>query len=229
MSITYYKDMIQGTDEWFEARAGCITASNINVLMTPKGLPAKNEKVRNYAYELVAQRETKRVEASFQSMDMERGQIQEDLAREIYSESYEEVEQCGFITRQFDGFKLGASPDGLVGEDGGIEIKSRLSKFQIKAIANDKIDPSFMNQIQTSLLVSGRQWWDFVQYSNGMPLFAKRVLPDQTRQQAILEAVVAFEELTNEIQARYQKNSVNLVQTPYVDLMMDDEINESEA
>ena len=228
MAIKYFYDIEQGSNAWFDARLGIVTASNINTLLTPKGKPAKNDKVKQYAYELIAQRETWRVDDTYISFDMERGKIQEDIARNVYHEAYNEVRICGFILNTDHGFKLGASPDGLVGDEGGIEIKSRKTKFQIQTVADDVIDPKFMNQIQACMLVSGRKWWDFVQYSNGMPLYVKRVLPDAAIQDAIIEAVKSFEEMCSEIRERYNKNMMNLVKTKYVEIMMDDEITESE-
>jgi len=228
MPIKYYHDVEQGSNAWFEHRLGLVTASNINTLLTPTGKPAKNEKVKNYAYEIAAQRETWRVEPTFLSFDMERGHIQEGLARQVYSESYAEVKLCGFITNDDHGFKIGASPDGLVGDDGGVEIKSRLSKFQIQAVAEDIIDPLYMNQIQACLLVSGRAWWDFVQYSNGMPMFVKRVFPNPETQQAILDAVSEFEKTVKEIRKKYNENVKSFVKTSYVDLTLDDEIEGTE-
>ncbi len=224
MAIKYYYDIEQGTDAWYDARLGLITASNINTLLTPKGKPATGQKVKMYAYELAAQRTRWLVDNTFQSFDMERGHIQEGIARNYYSDAFEDVRECGFITNTDLGFKWGASPDGLVGEDGGIEIKSRLSKFQIKTVCEDEVPDEYMNQIQATMLVSGRKWIDFVSYSNGLPLYVKRVFPDAERQAAIIDAVTAFEQLIKDIQADYNKKSEKLVKTEYVEITLDDEI-----
>lgn len=226
--IKYFYDIEQGSNEWFDVRLGIVTASNINTLLTPTGKPAKNEKVENYAYEIVAQRETWRVESTYQSFDMERGHLQEDIARNIYSENYNEVNQCGFVLNTKHGLKIGCSPDGLVGCDGGIEIKSRLSKFQIKTVVEGEVDQQYTNQIQACLLVTERKWWDFVQYSNGMPMYVKRVLPDLEIQESILESVKSFEDMCCDISEKYNKNVKSLIKTDYVDFMMDDEIMPSE-
>jgi hypothetical protein len=225
MAIKYRYDIEQNTPAWIDCRLGIVTASNINLLMTPKGEPAKNEKVRQYAFELVGQRQTWRVENTFQSFDMERGHIEEEIAKNIYSESFAEVKNCGFVLNTDYGFKLGCSPDGLVGEDGGIEIKSRKIKFQIETVAFDVVEPEYINQIQCTLLVTGRKWWDFVQYSNGMPLYVKRILPDAERHEKIINAVASFEGLCDDITRRYEVNMKNLVKTKYVEIKMDDEID----
>ncbi len=229
MSIKYYWELEQNTPAWIDTRLGIVTASNINTLLTPKGEPAKNEKVRGYAYELIAQRETWRVEDTFMTFDMERGHIQEEIAKGIYAQSYSEYKNCGFILNTDHGFKLGCSPDGLIGDDGGLEIKSRKTKFQVQTVADDYVDPLYINQIQCCMLVSGRKWWDFVQYSNGLPLYVKRILPDEERQAKIIDAVREFELMCAEIRERYNKNSMGLVKTEYVDMTPDDEILESEV
>ena len=182
MKREYIFELQQGSDEWLQARCGVVTASVVKQLLTPQGKVAKNATSRSLVYEIAAQRLTGHVEESYISYDMERGKIQEEFARDAYSEVYAPVQECGFITLEDEGIKIGASPDGLVGEDGGIEIKSRLAKFQVSTITNGGVPSEYMCQIQTTLLVSGREWWDFVQYSNGMPLYVERVYPDQVYQ-----------------------------------------------
>jgi len=228
MPIKYFYDIEQGGNAWFEARLGVVTASKMNLLLTPTGKPAKNEKVLDYAYKIVGERATWRMDYEYQGFEMERGQIEEDLARNIYNDKYADVRLCGFVENNDYGFKIGASPDGLVGDDGGIEIKSRLTKFQIKTVVEDVIDQQYMNQIQACLLITGRKWWDFVQYSNGMPLYVKRVFPDQAIHAAIIEACTAFDAMCKEIKSKYMKNSETLVVAPYVENVMGDEISESE-
>lgn len=88
---TQYHDVEQGTDEWHMLRLGIVTASNINVLVTPTGKAAKGEKVRAYACEIASQRELRIPGDNFQSFDMKRGHIQEGIARDCYSENYSSV------------------------------------------------------------------------------------------------------------------------------------------
>jgi len=226
--INYYHNMIQYSEEWWKARLGILTASNMGILVTPvKQQISKSNSVTGFAYELAAQRETQHVEETYQSWDMERGHIEEDLARTIYSKNYEEVIECGFITREFDDFILGISPDGLVGVDGGIEIKCRKQKFQVQTIISGEVPNEHILQIQTSLLVTERKWWDYVQYSNGMPMFVKRVLPDLDLHKKIIEAGSKFEKTVKLIQENYQYKSKNLVVADRVDHMHGDEITPS--
>jgi len=224
MKITYYHNMLQGSDDWFKARLGLITASNMKLLLTPSGKIASNDKVRQFAFEIAAQRETQFAEDSYQSWSMERGIIEEDLARTIYSKNFDEVIECGLITKTFDNFTIGCSPDGLVGTKGGIEIKSRIQKYQVQTIVKDDVPSEYMLQIQTALLVTERSWWDYIQYSNGMPMYVCRVVANEEMMDKILEAVTLFEDTVSKIQEVYKVKSNAFVKCERVDHMHGDEI-----
>jgi YqaJ-like recombinase protein len=201
--ITVYQDLIQGSDEWTACRKGMLTASEMHHIITPTGKPAKNEKMRAHAYELLAQRITGHVEPSYYNDDMLRGQDDEIDARTLYSERYAQVVECGFIVRDFGDFKIGYSPDGLVGDDGAIEVKGRRQKLQVQTIINGEPPAENMMQVQTGLLVSGRAWVDFLSYSGGLPMAVYRVLPDETTHAAILDAAAAFEQFIGESGDRF--------------------------
>jgi predicted phage-related endonuclease len=211
--ITYHKELEQGSPEWLQARCGLLTASEMKLLVTPTLKVAANDKVRMHLYELCAQRTTRYVEPSYVSEDMMRGNFEEVEARIIYNDKISPITDMGFITNDKWGFTIGYSPDGLVGDDGLIEIKSRKQKFQLQTIANDEIDSDYMIQLQTGLLVSERKWIDFIQYSNGMPLFVKRVLHDEVIQKAIVEAGKKFEEEAKVLIEKYSANAVNFLPT----------------
>lgn len=205
--ITYHQELEQGSDEWLQARCGLLTASEMKLIITPTLKIANNDKVRMHLYELCAQRINKYVEPSYVSDEMLRGNFDEFEARTIYNDKISPVKQVGFITNDKFGFTIGYSPDGLVGEDGAIEIKSRKQKFQIQTITTDAIDTDYLIQLQTGLLVSERKWCDFIQYSNGMPLYVKRVFPDMVIQNAIIEAAGDFDRKANEIIELYNANA----------------------
>ena len=193
MTVTYHDSFIQGSEEWMAARCGLITASEVRLFITPTLRVASNDKERSHLFELLAQRITNYVEPSYVGDDMLRGQEEEILARYTYSEKYGPVEECGFITNDRWGFTIGYSPDGLVGENGLIECKSRRAKFQVETILAHQVPAEHMMQCQTGLLVSERQWLDFVSYCGGLPMVTIRVYPDPVIQTAILEAAEAFE------------------------------------
>ena len=101
------------------------------------------------------------VEPVIPTRDMERGTLDEPYARDAYAKfTGVEVEEVGFMVRDFDGYKLGYSPDGLVGDDGLIEIKSRQPKVHLAHILADRVPAENMAQLQTGLLVSGRDCFD---------------------------------------------------------------------
>lgn len=196
MTLQIFEDLEQGTDEWLAARCGIVTASVVGQLITPKTIkPAANDTSRSLTAALAAERITGHVEPMHVSADMERGTLDEPYAREIYSEHYAPVTEVGFMVRSFEhgGFRIGYSPDGLVGDDGLIEIKSRNQKIQLATILADEVPLANMAQIQCGLLVSGRKWCDYVSYSGGMPLYVKGVTPDLDWFEAIINAVKSFE------------------------------------
>ena len=203
MSITTYPTLMQGTDEWFAARRGMVTASVIGKLLTATLKVADNDTSRGLALTLTAERITGNIDPSFLSADMWRGVEDEPVARDLYAERYAPVEQLGFIVRDFGDYQIGYSPDGLVGDDGLIECKSRLQKIHLQTILNDRVPDENMAQLQCGLLVSGRAWVDYVSYWGGMPLWVKRVTPDLSWQAAILAAVEALEESAADMTARY--------------------------
>jgi len=192
--ITHYPDLLQVSEEWIAARCGMLTASEVRHIITPKMLPAKNEKMRAHACELLSQRITKYVDPRYVSDDMLRGQDDEIDARELYSKRYAPVQEMGFIVRNFGEFLIGYSPDGLVGDDGTIEVKSRRAKLQIETITNGSMPAEHMVQVQTGLLVSDRKWCDYLSYSAGLPMAVYRIAADPAMHDAIIAAAHEFED-----------------------------------
>ena len=191
--ITHHRHLIQGSDEWLAARCGMLTASEMKLIITPGFKLASNDKERAHLYELLAQRITRHVEPHYVSDDMLRGHEDEIEARDMYAAQYAPVQDVGFITNDRWGFTLGYSPDGLVGDDGLIECKSRRQKFQVEVVINGEVPAEHMIQLQTGMLVSERKWCDYVSYSGGLPMVTVRVHADDTMQAAILDAAMAFE------------------------------------
>lgn len=203
--ITHHPDLIQGSEEWHAARCGILTASEMKLIITPTLKPARNDKERAHLYELLAQRITRHVEPAYVSDDMLRGREDEIDARMLYAQHYAPVRDVGFITNNRWGFTIGYSPDGLVGDDGAIECKSRRQKFQVETIISGEMPEDYMIQVQTGLLVSGRRWCDFVSYSGGLPMATIRVYPIPEIQAAIIEAATAFEARLADALARYRE------------------------
>lgn len=156
--------------------------------------PSAGDYARDLTLLLAAERITGWTDPTFTSDDMWRGIEDEPKARAVYSEHYAPAAETGFMVEDRWGFQIGYSPDGLVGDDGLIEIKSRRSKAQLATIIADQVPAENMAQLQCGLLVSGRKWIDYVSFCAGMPLYVKRVLPDAEWFRAIVDAVSAFEE-----------------------------------
>lgn len=205
--IAYHPDLIQGEQAWLDARCGLLTASEMKLIITPTLKVASNDKERAHLYELLAQRITRYVEPSYIGDAMLRGMDDEIDAVATYSKEYAPVTSVGFVTNDKWGFTIGYSPDGCVGDDGLVEAKSRNQKLQIKTlveyVAAGAIDPDFMIQVQTGLLVTERGWCDLISYCSGLPMATVRVYPDDKVQAAIIEAASAFEERLTTAHAKF--------------------------
>lgn len=183
-------DIAQGSDEWLLARSTIPTAS-----CASKVLAKGQGKTRlSYMYELIGCIVTGEPSSKWQGNEhTERGHIDEPIAIDLYQRrTGSVVEPCGFI-RNHDGIGgAGYSPDGLVGDDGAIECKSRLAHIQAELLDTGKVPRDAMLQIQFGLWVCGRDWCDYVSYCKGMPLFVKRVDSDATIQAEIAAEVERF-------------------------------------
>ena len=218
LSLEIFNDLIQGEPEWLAARCGILTASVVGQLITPKTIkPATNDTSRGLTATLAAERITGHVEPMQTSQAMERGTLDEPYARELYSEHFAEAVEVGFLVRDDWGFRLGYSPDGLVGEGGLIEIKSRNQRIQLATILADEVPLTNMAQCQAGLLVSGRDWLDYVSYSGGLPLYVKRVLPDPKWFTAIIEAATEFEAAAQLMIDTYRAVTADMPATKRID------------
>ncbi len=199
-----HENIEQGTDEWLALRRGIMTASEMKHIITPTLKTANNDKSRAHMWELLAQRVSGFVEPAFISDDMLRGKMDEVDALIDYGKHYGDFRQVGFITNDKWGVTIGYSPDGLVGDKGGIEVKSRRQKFQIETIINGTMPDDFLIQVQTGMLVAELDWIDFVSRCAGLPQVTIRVYPDKTVQDAIVAAAKEFEEKLQENLNKYQ-------------------------
>ncbi|MHA7210819.1 lambda exonuclease family protein [Arthrobacter sp. MDT1-65] len=172
---------------------------------------ADNDTSRALILNLAAERITGYVEESPTSKSMERGQLDEPYARFAYADHVgTPVKEVGFMLRQYDGYTLGYSPDGLVNDDGLIEIKSRNQRIHLRTILEGRVPAANMAQVQTGLLVSGRDWCDYVSYCGGMPLLPIRVHPEPAWFDAILRATEWAESAISNIIATYDERRQGL-------------------
>lgn len=158
--------------------------------LPPVYVPADNDTSKALILALAAERITAHIEETYPTRDMARGIFAEPYARDLYAEhcTDKKVTECGFMIRDFGGFKIGFSPDGLVGDDGLIEIKAPKQRGHLSTIVSGKVPAMHMAQLQTALLVSGRKWIDFISYNAGMHLWPTRVTADPAWHAAILAA-----------------------------------------
>lgn len=196
----------QGTYQWYQAHCGMLTASRIARLLTVKGKRADNEAVRALINEMAFQRLTGCSDYIPETFAMVREHDDKDEAREIYSREIARLSLMGFMTRDFDGVTLGYSPDGLVGDDGLIEIKSRTQKFQLGTIINVTVPDEYKTQIQAGLMISGRSWCDFISFPacGGGKMLVMRTEADEACQARLMEAVLETEAKINAQMALYK-------------------------
>jgi putative phage-type endonuclease len=185
----------QGSPEWFAMRLGKVTASRIaDVLAKVKTGEAVTRE--DYRTELVVQRLTNQPSEPFTNAAMEHGIAYEPIARITYEEKASVfVEQVSFVEHPTIEW-FGCSPDGLVGEDGLIEIKCPSSKNHIKYLLNGKPPVKYVPQMQCQMAVTGRKWCDFVSYDPRLPedlqLFVVRLERDVSFIMSMEEEVDKF-------------------------------------
>lgn len=225
MTLTVYENLEQGSSEWLEARRGIITASEVGKLVTSTLRIADNETSRGLIERLAAERISGRIDDHYMSRDMERGHLDEPFARQAYEHHMKvEVQQIGFMTREFEGFVVGYSPDGLVGELGSIEIKSRKPQLQVMHVLEPDVPHDHMAQMQAGMLVAGRDWCEYISYSGGLHLKIDRIFADNNWQQQIVEAARRAEFAISRIVIDYQTyvEQTGMSYTEYIDHFGDD-------
>ena len=187
--------MEQRTDEWFEARLGKVTASRIYDVLskTKSGYSATR---KNYMAQLLCERLTGNREEGFKTAAMQRGNDIEPKARARYMlETGELVEETGFINHPTINMS-GASPDGLVGEDGLIEIKCPNTATHLEFLRTKTPKPEYLLQMLWQMACTGRKWCDFVSYDDRVPEHLSfqmvRINRDDERIKEIEEEVQKF-------------------------------------
>ena len=159
----------QRTPEWFAERLGKITASRIADVVGKTKSGSYGAARKNYMAELLCQRLTGQQEEKFTSAAMQHGTDTEPAARAMYMlETGEDVTETGFIHHPSIDMS-GASPDGLVGEDGLIEIKCPNTATHLEFLQSRKPKHEYLLQMQWQMACTGRQWCDFVSYDDRLP------------------------------------------------------------
>ena len=186
-------DCLQGTSEWYKVRSGIPTASAFAQIITPKTLKLSKQS-DEYENKCIAERMIGMVDEDFGGNAWtERGKEFEDEALRFYElEKEVDVELIGFVTN--DEKTFGCSPDALVGKDGGLELKCPKAKTQIKYLVSETgAYEDYKTQVQGSLFVTKRKWWDIMSYHPDLPPSLYRVYPDLEFHETFKELLEQFE------------------------------------
>jgi len=187
--------MEQGSEAWFNIRIGKVTASRVADVLakTKTGYSTTRD---NYMAQLVCERLTGQKGESFTNAAMQHGTETEPLARAAYEARYDVlVDEVGFVSHPTIEMS-GASPDGLVGEDGLIEIKCPNTATHIETLLSESVPNKYYTQMQFQIACTGRKWCDFVSFDNRLPtelqMFVKRVPRDDMYIKLIEDEIVKF-------------------------------------
>jgi hypothetical protein len=181
--------MLQRSSEWFEARCGLPTVSCFDQIISVKG--ERQKAYMGYLMQVAGERLSGGSEKGYQSVEMRIGIEREAEARMVYAMQNELiVDEVGFVLHPSGLF--GGSPDGFVNHDGVIEIKNKLLKHHMTYLYKGRTKGEHYQQMQGYLLVSGRQWCDFVSYFPGLPLYQERIYRDKDFLVKMENELVAF-------------------------------------
>lgn len=184
----------QGTAEWVEARIGIPTASNFEKILTTDGKPSKQRE--KYLYQLAGERVAWVKERSFQNADMTRGIELEASVRSSYELITDQVVTQVGICYPNEDKKCSCSPDGLVGEDGGLEIKCPIISVHVGYLVKGNLLDDYFHQVQGGLYVTGRKWWDLMSFFPGIKPCIVRVERDEKFIKSLaIELEVFFKQL----------------------------------
>jgi YqaJ-like viral recombinase domain len=175
MSPIIHRDVEQGTPEWFALRVGKPTASMFHAILA-KG---EGKTRKKYLYQLASERITGEPTESYSNPYLDRGKAQEEEARNLYSFlSACDALRVGFIERGISP-TAGCSPDSLIGDAGGLEIKTQRADLLVETLFKDEFPSEHKAQVQGNLWICEREWWDLMVYAPKMPPFIKRAYRDE--------------------------------------------------
>lgn len=181
----------QGTLEWQKLRCGKVTASELDNILKLDYSLRTGDGPHTYLCRKAAEIVRGQVEFGGGSWATEQGHVREESAVPWFElETDCEVQRVGFI--EADGGMFGCSPDGLIGEDGGLEVKSPEPTAHVKYLLAGKVPNDYWLQVQGSLFATGRKWWTFVSYHRDLPKLVIRTERDEEAMQKIGESLATF-------------------------------------
>lgn len=196
-------ELDQQTPEWYAARCGVPSASNFDKIVTTKGEPSKQ--AQKYLYQLAGERVIGKQEETYQNGFMQRGVELEAEARQFYELVTDSIVQKVGLCFPDESRQYACSPDGFVGIDGGLEIKCPSMAVHIGYVIDNVLPTEYLQQVQGNLLVTGRQWWDFVSYYPGLKPLIVRVERDEKFLAALKLSLELFHQNLEEITKRISK------------------------
>lgn len=180
----------QGSGEWKALRLGLPTASEFDSLLTPEFKPRGGQTPETYLYQKLCEK-LLGFSPDINAFAIEQGVILEKEARPYYEFTFNApVQLVGFCTT--DDGRVGCSPDGLIGEDGGIEIKCPQPHTHLRYLLEGVLPKDYVAQVHGSMYVTGRPWWMFMSYSRQFQPLVLRVERDERIQSLIHEALESF-------------------------------------
>lgn len=184
-------DVTQGEASWVKLRLGKVTASEMGNLLTPLFKTKEGDTPRTYLYTKLAEAWRGQPLPGFSSFATERGEMTEMDARNWYSLEFDtDITRAGFC--ETDDGRAGCSPDGLLGDDGGLELKCPEPVNHLRYLMEGKLPPDYACQVHGSLFVTGRKWWKFVSYHSSFPKFVLTVERDKEIMEKIQAALEKF-------------------------------------
>lgn len=194
-------DCEQGSLLWTQLRCGVITASEFDNLVTPEFKPRKGQMVETYLNRKVAEIWQGYPLPSFSSPEMEMGSVLESEAIPwMEFEFSEKIDRVGFITT--DDGRIGCSPDGLIGDNLGVEIKCPAAHTHVGYLRDGEVPPAYLSQCHGGMFVTGRPFWKFVSYRRGFPELVKVIERDEKIQAVLAEVLAGFVARIDEAIAR---------------------------
>lgn len=187
--IEIFEDIEQNTPEWHAIRAGIVTASVFAKVKAKGKEGGESVGRRDLMLRLAGEILTGEPgPEGYRNADMDRGNEQEAEARALYTFTYGPVKRVGFVKNG----RMGCSPDSLIGEDSGLEIKCAIPAVQIDRLLKGRVPPEHVWQVQGSMLVTGRPTWTFMSYCPKLPELVVTVRRDEAVIEELRQAIDKF-------------------------------------
>lgn len=201
--MKYYYEVEQRSDEWFQAKRGKMSASNADTIL------ANGKGLETYIYSLMAEYYSKGEKVHYTNADIERGILLEPEAKiEFQFYTGLDIKEVGYV--EFNEYIL-VSPDGLIGDDGLIEIKCPNDSIYFKLLLSNNIKPEYIAQMQMQMYVTDRQYCYFVSYNPNFEksLYIKKISRDEEMIEKLKKGLERGTQLIKEIKENFRKVGTN--------------------